>query len=281
MFFFSNWKNLIYYYLLWFIVICVHFIILFFIKDNTFSYSFVEAFIYNIIFSFIGFIIWYVVFFSGKGKRKFLNLFLSHLLALTVSILVWIILSNLITQSLVGDSDRTISLTYRILIGMLYYVIITFSYYLIISYNRLKEKITNEARLGTIIKETELKALKSQINPHFLFNSLNSISSLTLSDPAKAQEMIINLSNFLRYSISQKDNHLSTLKEEIENINKYLAIEKIRFGERLNVIQKIEPECMSWKVPTMILQPLYENAIKYGVYESRDLITIETTENNK
>jgi LytS/YehU family sensor histidine kinase len=129
--------------------------------------------------------------------------------------------------------------------------------------------------LKTLVKESELNSLKSQINPHFLFNSLNSISSLTLIEPGKAQEMIIKLSEFLRYTTSKKEEKLTTLDEEINNINRYLDIEKVRFGKRLSLKQEINASCLKHKLPGLILQPLIENAVKYGVYESTEESTIE------
>ncbi len=152
-------------------------------------------------------------------------------------------------------------------------------YYLIILYNNNKENLVKEAELKALVKESELSSLKSQINPHFLFNSLNSISSLTMIEPSKAQEMIIKLSEFLRYSISNKEEKLTALDQEIGNINRYLDIEKIRFGKRLKVDMKINDTCKKLKLPGLILQPLIENAVKYGVYESIEESTIEMTAN--
>jgi two-component system, LytTR family, sensor kinase len=122
----------------------------------------------------------------------------------------------------------------------------------------------------------ELNLLKSQINPHFLFNSLNSISSLTITDAEKAQDMLIKLSEYLRYALKQKDNKPVTLKEELDNCNRYLEIEKIRFGDKLITNFDIEIECYTKKLPVLILQPLYENAVKHGVYESLVPVKITT-----
>jgi LytS/YehU family sensor histidine kinase len=133
-----------------------------------------------------------------------------------------------------------------------------------------------EARLNTLLKESELNMLKSQINPHFLFNSLNSISSLTVINPEKAREMVIKLSDFLRYSVSSGAGNLTSLAEELENIKRYLEIEKIRFGDKLVYELNVNPQCVEQKIPVMILQPLYENAIKHGVYESTNQVLIET-----
>lgn len=94
-------------------------------------------------------------------------------------------------------------------------------------------------------------------------------------EPGKAQEMIIKLSEFLRYTTSQKEEKLTTLEEELNNINRYLDIEKIRFGKRLLVKQTMAEPCHQLKLPGLILQPLLENAVKYGVYESTEESTIE------
>ena len=127
-----------------------------------------------------------------------------------------------------------------------------------------------------MIREAELQALKSQINPHFLFNSLNSISSLTVSNPEKAQEMVINLSNFMRYSLIHNEKEMVPFSRELDNIKLYLSIEKVRFGRKLNAEFEIDVHCMDAEIPNMILQPLFENAIKYGVYETTDQVTIKT-----
>jgi LytS/YehU family sensor histidine kinase len=144
-----------------------------------------------------------------------------------------------------------------------------------IFYRNNKENQLKEAELKALVKESELNSLKSQINPHFLFNSLNSISSLTMTQPEKAQEMIIKLSEFLRYTTSNKEEKLTTLDKEISNITRYLDIEKIRFGKRLQVRQSVDDSCRDLKLPGLILQPLLENALKFGVYESTEESVIE------
>jgi LytS/YehU family sensor histidine kinase len=148
-------------------------------------------------------------------------------------------------------------------------------YYLMIYYRNNKENKLKEAELKALVKESELNSLKSQINPHFLFNSLNSISALTMTQPEKAQEMIIKLSEFLRYTTSNKDEKFTTLDNEIGNINRYLDIEKIRFGKRMLIRQSIDDSCRKLRLPGLILQPLLENSVKYGVYESTDESVIE------
>jgi two-component system LytT family sensor kinase len=106
--------------------------------------------------------------------------------------------------------------------------------------------------------------LHAQVNPHFLFNALNTISAITRRDPDKARELIQNLSHFFRSNLKQNINTV-TLKEELAHVNSYLSIEKARFTDRLEVEIDIEPELLDIKLPSFTLQPLVENAIKHGV----------------
>jgi LytS/YehU family sensor histidine kinase len=110
-----------------------------------------------------------------------------------------------------------------------------------------------------------LKALKAQINPHFLFNSLHSISALTTVDPAKAREMCIRLSDFLRISLRMGEGSSISFGEELALVRIYLDVEQLRFGNRLRIAQEIDPDCSDCEVPPLIVQPLIENAIKHGI----------------
>jgi len=157
------------------------------------------------------------------------------------------------------------SLTWRFVIGIFYYSLLGLIYYLILYNENLQQKIKDEADLKALVWQAEVKALKNQINPHFLFNSLNSISSLTVTKPEKAREMIVKLSDLMRYSLKANPNNKTNVEDELQNIKRYLAIEKIRFGNE---------NCKDKLLPAMILQPLIENVIKHGVYESTGKIEI-------
>jgi LytS/YehU family sensor histidine kinase len=192
---------------------------------------------------------------------------------------LWLFICFMVLKNIFPDNKDYQIILYQSVpiffgLGIVYYSLSIMFYYLFLSYRDLQEKTRNEAELKALVKETELNLLKSQINPHFLFNSLNSISSLTLSNPGKAQEMIIKLSEFLRHSINKKNDHLVPLKEEITHIQYYLDIEKIRFGDRLHYDFMIVDNCRDHLVPGMLLQPLFENAIKHGVYESTEEVVI-------
>jgi sensor histidine kinase YesM len=135
----------------------------------------------------------------------------------------------------------------------------------------------------TVAREAQLKMLRYQLNPHFLFNTLNAISALVkVHESTKAHEMIVQLSKFLRYSLDNDPIHRVSLRQEIEAVTQYLNIERTRFGRRLQLEFDIPADCQSIDVPSLILQPLVENAIKYGIApaENGGTISINASLNN-
>lgn len=127
----------------------------------------------------------------------------------------------------------------------------------------------DSARLAAQLKESQLRALKMQINPHFLFNTLNGISVLvSKGNTEKATEMIRRLSEFFRSTLDESDRQWVPLTHELDTVGLYLAIEQIRFSDRLTVVHEYDPHAMSVAVPSMILQPLVENAMQHGVAEA-------------
>jgi two-component system LytT family sensor kinase len=125
-----------------------------------------------------------------------------------------------------------------------------------------------------LAKEAELFKLRQQLAPHFLFNSLNSISALIGSRPEQARKMIQQLSDFLRGNLRKEDQQWVPLSEELQYLELYLEIEKVRFGHRLSTVVEPEPECLSHRLPSMLLQPIVENAIKFGLYDTTESVTI-------
>jgi LytS/YehU family sensor histidine kinase len=223
--------------------------------------------------------LWFMVRFSDLHKKSIPELFFYHLTSATGVLFIWISLSFILLRQLYQDDKAYLpflseSLTIRIFSGILYYTVLVTIYYLIINFRELQEKKDRESQLQTLLKEAELNLLRSQIRPHFLFNSLNSVSSLTMTDPGKAQEMVIKLSSFMRYSLDTRDNTMSNLEKELYHTDLYLDIEKVRFGKRLQVDKHIEEKAMACTMPAMILQPLIENSVKYGIYESTEISRI-------
>ena len=134
-----------------------------------------------------------------------------------------------------------------------------------------------------LAKEAELNKLRQQLQPHFLFNSLNSISALTGTQPEKARHMIQQLSDFLRGTLKKDDHQWTSYAEELQYLQLYLDIEKVRFGYRLQTVIETEDAASQMRLPSMLLQPLVENAIKFGLYDTIGevtiLITARATEN--
>lgn len=129
----------------------------------------------------------------------------------------------------------------------------------------VKEKEVELSRLREAKAEAEVKMLQSQINPHFLYNALNSIASLAHTDADKTEKMALSLSDLFRHSINQKEKKVNTLEDEIYLVRNYLEIEQIRFGDRLKFSIDVEPDLLIVEIPMFILQPLVENTIKHGI----------------
>jgi two-component system, LytTR family, sensor kinase len=126
-----------------------------------------------------------------------------------------------------------------------------------------------------LAREAELYNLRHQLQPHFLFNSLNSISALVVSQPEQARKMIQQLSDFLRGTLKKEEQQWVSLAEEMQNLELYLEIEKVRFGHRLTTVIENDEQCRNMKLPSMLLQPIVENAIKFGLYNTTGDITIQ------
>jgi two-component system LytT family sensor kinase len=131
-------------------------------------------------------------------------------------------------------------------------------------FRQLKEKERLEEQLRAMATEAELRALKAQINPHFLFNTLNTITQLIHTDPAQAEAMVERLAEMFRYVLTGTEGGLVPLEEELTFVDGYLEIERARFGERLRITREVAPEALGVPVPSLILQPLVENAVQHG-----------------
>jgi sensor histidine kinase YesM len=142
----------------------------------------------------------------------------------------------------------------------------------------LEEKKSNEARKSDaekLARDAELYKLRQQLQPHFLFNSLNSISALAGNQPEQARKMIQQLSDFLRGALKKEDYQLTTLAEELQHLQLYLDMEQMRFGHRLSTQIKHDDKSLQFMIPPMLLQPIVENAIKFGLYDTTENITIQ------
>ena len=130
-------------------------------------------------------------------------------------------------------------------------------------------EISKVENLISLLKYSELKALQSQINPHFLFNVLNTMTSLIRTNPEKAREVTIDLSNYLRYNLDNNVKSVELIKE-LNQIDNYIKIEKVRFGDKLNIIYDVDESLYNFQIPSLIIQPLVENSIKHGILKKRE-----------
>jgi hypothetical protein len=150
-------------------------------------------------------------------------------------------------------------------VGVLLYLLSAALHYVLLSFEEARQAERREAEAAILAREAELAALKAQIRPHFLFNSLNSISALASSDPLQAQQMCVRLGDFLRKSLSLGDRTSISVDEELELSRAYLAVEALRFGSRLEVEEDLDERGKRCLLPPLLLQPLVENAVRHGI----------------
>jgi sensor histidine kinase YesM len=278
----SNRVRLIIWWLVWVFLALGQSLLFYYAFGSFIGISLVDSLVSLLLYSGIGLSLWYPFRFFNSGDTKTTVIITNLIASGAISIVLWILLTKFTMTTVIPEQNNypaywAATFPYRIGSGVFIYGLIIMTYYLFESLSNLSDKNAKEAKLESLVKETELKMLRSQINPHFLFNSLNSISSLTITDPEKARDMVVKLSEFMRYALSRKDEQPVTLQNELENLRLYLDIEKVRFGDKLTTEETIENGCLDFKIPVMLLQPLYENAVKHGVYESTESVKIMTS----
>jgi two-component system LytT family sensor kinase len=157
------------------------------------------------------------------------------------------------------------------------YIIVVAVYHIIQYFQGLQRKEQERSALMLRNKEMQIDLLKSQINPHFLFNTLNSISTLVSSSKEQARRVISQLSDVFRYALDAHGGELVKLVHEVDFIENYIRIQQVRFGERLRFVKNVDTSCLSLYIPPMILQPLVENSVKYGIAPKDEGGTISLT----
>ncbi len=169
----------------------------------------------------------------------------------------WDLLESLFFQNVIDDITGT-------------YLPIVLIAHVVSYYQRFRERELRSSQLQTQLAKSHLQTLKSQLQPHFLFNTMHSISALMLTDVQAADRMMTRLSDLLRMSLEASGTQITTLSRELEFLNCYLEIEKVRFEERLTVALNIAPETLDAQVPHLLLQPLVDNAVKHGISKLYD-----------
>ncbi|MGD9930850.1 MAG: sensor histidine kinase [Mangrovibacterium sp.] len=203
---------------------------------------------------------------------------------LTVVLIVPIFI--LLSAFLIPIDKPSFSIYFSAEAGALLYVLLMGFGRSIFIFNRkkseciIRKKDLELAKVNELHKQAELQSLRAKINPHFLYNALNSIASLATADASKAEQMALALSDFFRYAINREQKSFNTLSEELTAIRTYLEIEKVRFGERLHFDIECPSRLMETQIPQLLIQPLVENAIKHGlsILTGNGLIRIVVTE---
>ncbi len=205
---------------------------------------------------------------ADRPERWVVTQLAAAVLACGVLIAIGALWSRILDRS--GRFEGT-GACYREATGMIFvFALLLFSlavavHYLFIAYQASRAAESRAFELKLLAREAELKALKAQIDPHFLFNSLNSISSLVSADPEQARQMCIALAGFLRQSLRTGELDSLPLADELALVESYLAVERVRFGDRLRVEWSVAEDCRGCMVPPLILQPLAENAVRHGI----------------
>jgi len=201
-----------------------------------------------------------------------IRMILIHSIAAALSSSVWISLGKTWVSLLVEvpffssvGNHFTAQVPLLFTVGATLFLLSIAVHYSIIAFRESREAERRAMELRLLAQDAELRALRSQINPHFLFNSLNSVSALTTQDPQGARAMTLGLADFLRKSLSVGTKPFISLDEELDLARGFLKIEQIRYGSRLNFEESIDNEARHCLVPPLILQPLIENAIGHGI----------------
>jgi two-component system sensor histidine kinase AlgZ len=200
------------------------------------------------------------------------RLFVTHLLGALILSFAWAEIGKwyaraLATAATFHGLDAHYDTHFGVIVvsGVLLDLIVVGFFYVLIAIEASRAAEAQVLETTVLARDAELKALKAQVNPHFLFNSLNSISALTSSDPAKAREMCILLADFLRMTLGLGEKTTIPLSEELTLLHRFLAIEKVRFGSRMQMTEDIAEDCKNLLIPPLLLQPLVENAVKHGI----------------
>lgn len=273
------WK-IILYSLLWILLGLLNFWFLTKVALLDSNLSLAESIINPIILYIFNLGLWFFLRFNRFEEKSNFVLLKNVFLVGLIILVIWQTICWLLMLFISGNDEfyNNVFFQYiwiKLISGAILYFFVLLFYYLTIYYQNNKENLKRKNELSVLLKEQELTNLKQQINPHFLFNSLNSISYLIYSNPDDAHNSIVKLADYFRYSLKIGQNQVTTLNEEIENITRYLEIEKIRFSSKMEIIKNIDQNCLQYPIPVMLLQPLAENAVKHGVYESTTKIKIE------
>jgi LytS/YehU family sensor histidine kinase len=226
----------------------------------------------SVLYAFMCLSAWYVCRFMPLKGADIGRVVLTHLLSAALISGIWVGAGGAIARFISRVPDyKGLAARYRTVLpvlfsaGILIYLLSVAVHYMLLASEQARQAEAHALEARLLARDAELKALKAQVNPHFLFNSLNSISALTSVDSARAREMCILLAEFLRMTLGLGTKNSIPLAEELSLLEHFLSIEKVRFGARLAVGESIEEASKKLQVPPLLLQPLIENAVTHGI----------------
>ena len=214
----------------------------------------------------------YICRFTPLDKSVLWRTVLTHIMAAQILSFLWTLLAGPFARAMsyipqFGGLDRRFSpdLWIVYVVGSLVYLMSIAFHYVVMAQQTARAVEVRAVETSMLAREAELRALRAQINPHFLFNSLNSISALTSIDPTRARDMCLLLADFLRLTLGMGEKNVIRFSEELDLLEKFMAIEKVRFGDRLQMEEIIQEQAKLCQIPALLLQPLLENAVSHGI----------------
>lgn len=242
--------------------------------------SLADSAVSSAVLAFYGYVIICIFSFYQPGKNNYIyRLLFAFAFALLNCYTFRLVLGWIIPAQPEYLNFAELSIPVRFAFSLLVFSFITAFYWLWNNLNEQREREDRRTAIEQRAKEAELVTLKQQLQPHFLFNSLNSISALALSKPQDARRMIQQLSDFLRGTLKKDDQKQVLLNDELQHLNLYLEIEKVRFGHRLGIEAAFAENSLACGIPPLLIQPIVENAIKFGLYDTigQTVISISTS----
>ena len=226
----------------------------------------------SIVYAFVCLSAWYVCRATPLGTSSLWTVLASSAFAAALSGVVWLGLARAWVAALTTFPDfapaadrYSQQMPFLFAVGVLLFFLALAVHYALLALETAREAERDRLQLAVLAREADLRALRAQVDPHFLYNSLHSISALTASDPAGARRMCLLLGEFLRNTLTVGTRERIPLADELALADHFLSIEQVRFGSRLQIERRIDPAASQCRVPPLLLQPLMENAVTHGI----------------
>lgn len=264
--------------LVWTAMTAVHILFLFLFAKLSFNTAFIDGIVFNLLFAVFSLGVLSGLNFEDTNRPLMQRILSFYVPLLAVVLTLWMLAAYSIVDRIIDNevyhSFLVSSMKYRVLIGLVLFIMVLIVQQLLHYYRNFQIKELKATRLESELQRSKVNTLQMQMQPHFLFNALNSISALTFEDADRTRQMLIKLSEFLRYTTKYSEKQLVKLTDELSHIDQYLAIERLRFGERLQYNKQIAKEAEGRFLPCLVLQPIIENAIKHGVNQSLEPVEV-------